>query len=216
MRRWRMSAGAGALAVLISLSTASPGAAQSEQGDVRVAPTPLQLADFELLDQDGHPFRFSQRKGGNALIFFGFTHCPDICPATLHKLKLLTDALRQDGGSAPAVIMISVDGDRDTPAALKAYLAPLSKDFIGLTGDRAHGPRDCSAIFQPCFSRDCRPTVPGTISSNTLRRSIWSMLKADCMPRFSTHPSSGCHEQFALWTRIGAVESCRVLATRDS
>ena len=135
MRRWRKSVGAGVLAVLISLSTASPGSAQSEQGEVRLAPTPLQLADFELLDQDGRPFRFSQRKGQNALIYFGFTHCPDICPATLHKLKLLTDALRQDGGSAPAVIMISVDGDRDTPAAMKAYLAPLSKDFIGLTGD---------------------------------------------------------------------------------
>jgi protein SCO1 len=135
MRRWRMSAGAGALAVLISLSTASSGAAQSEQSDVRLAPTPLEVADFELLDQHGHPFRFSERKGRNALIYFGFTHCPDICPATLHKLKLLTDALRRDGGATPGVIMISVDGDRDTPAAVKAYLARISKDFIGLTGD---------------------------------------------------------------------------------
>jgi protein SCO1 len=137
-----MSAGASAAAVLISFSTASPGEVQSEQGEVRVAPTPVQLADFELIDQNGHPFRFSERKGANALVFFGFAHCPDICPATLYKLKLLTDTLRQDGGSAPAVIMISVDGDRDTPAALKAYLAPLSKDFIGLTGD----PRTVRAI----------------------------------------------------------------------
>jgi protein SCO1 len=137
-----MSAGASAAAVLISFSTASPGEVQSEQGEVRVAPTPVQLADFELIDQNGHPFRLSERKGANALIFFGFAHCPDICPATLYKLKLLTDTLRQDGGSAPAVIMISVDGDRDTPAALKAYLAPLSKDFIGLTGD----PRTVRAI----------------------------------------------------------------------
>jgi len=141
MRRWRVSVGAGTLAVLISLS-ASPGAAQAGQDDVELAPTPLQLADFKLLDQDGHPFQFSQRKGGSALIYFGFTQCPDICPATLYKLKLLTDALRQDGGPAPVVIMISVDGDRDTPAALKTYLAPLSKNFIGLTGD----PRTVRAI----------------------------------------------------------------------
>jgi protein SCO1/2 len=141
MHRWRASVGAGALAALIALS-AAVATAQSKGGDVELAPTPLQLADFELLDQNGHPFRFSQRKGGNALVFFGFTNCPDICPATLYKLKLLTQALRQDGGSAPAVIMISVDGDRDTPAALKAYLAPLAKDFIGLTGD----PRAVRAI----------------------------------------------------------------------
>jgi protein SCO1/2 len=150
MRGWRMGVAACALAILNSLSAASPGVAQSEQGAVRVAPTPLQLAYFELLDQDGHPFRFSQRKGAAALVFFGFTHCPDVCPTTLHKLKLLTDALRQAGGSAPAVIMISVDGDRDTPAALKAYLALLSKDFIGLTGD-ARQVRAIAADFSAVF-----------------------------------------------------------------
>jgi protein SCO1 len=158
-----MSVGASAAAALISFSTASPGEVQSEQGEVRVAPTPVQLADFELLDQDGHPFRFSQRKGGNALIFFGFTHCPDICPATLYKLKLLTDKLRQDGGSVPAVIMISVDGDRDTPAALKAYLAPLSKDFIGLTGD-PRTVRGIAANFSAVFFKG----LPADNSGNYL------------------------------------------------
>jgi protein SCO1 len=150
LRRVRMSAGASAAAVLISFSTASPGEVQSDQGEVRVAPTPVQLADFELIDQNAHPFRLSERKGANALVFFGFAHCPDICPATLYRLKLVIDTLRRDGGSAPAVIMISVDGDRDTPAALKAYLAPLSKDFIGLTGDprTVRGiARNFSAVF---------------------------------------------------------------------
>ncbi|MFL6575504.1 MAG: SCO family protein [Povalibacter sp.] len=132
------------------MSTSSSGAAQSEQNDVRLAPTPLEIADFELLDQHGHPFRFSERKARSALIYFGFAHCPDICPVTLHKLKLLTESLRQAGGSMPDVIMISVDGDRDTPAAVKAYLEPISKDFIGLTGDvltvRAIA-RNFSAVF---------------------------------------------------------------------
>ncbi len=62
------------------------------------------------------------------------THCPDVCPAALIRLR----ALHAAQGSAPGavkVVMISVDGERDTPAALKAYLAPLSPDFIGLTGD---------------------------------------------------------------------------------
>lgn len=53
----------------------------------------------------------------------------------MFKLKLLTDSLRDGGGPVPAVVMISVDGGRDTPAVMKAYLEPLSDQFIGLTGD---------------------------------------------------------------------------------
>lgn len=149
MHRGCMSACAPVLAVLISLSPAWSGDAQSEHA-VLLAPTPLEVADFKLLDQHGHHFRFRQRNGRHALIYFGFTHCPDICPATLHKLKLLTSALRQHGGTMPDVILISIDGDRDTPAAVKAYLALISKDFIGLTGDvrtvRAIA-RNFSAVF---------------------------------------------------------------------
>ena len=67
-------------------------------------------------------------------MFFGFTHCANICPATLGRLKSLHEAR---GGSLKAtrVVFVSVDGDRDTPARLKSYLAPLSPDFVGLTGD---------------------------------------------------------------------------------
>ena len=111
---------------------------------------PLEIADFELSDQHGQPFRFSERKARNALIYFGFTHCPDICPVTLHKLKLLTESIRQAGGSMPGIIMISVDGDRDTPAAVKAYLEPISKDFIGLTGD-VHAVRAIARNFSAVF-----------------------------------------------------------------
>ena len=151
-----MSASVRALAVLVSFAAASLSAAEPERSDVRVPPAPRQLADFELLDQDGQPFRFGQHQAA-ALVFFGFTHCPDVCPATLHKLRLVTDALRAPGGSAPAVIMISVDDGRDTPAALKSYLGAVSKDFIGLTGD----PRsvraiaaDFSAVFFKGLSAD--------------------------------------------------------------
>jgi protein SCO1/2 len=68
------------------------------------------------------------------LVFFGFTHCPSICPTTLARLRSLHAA--RDGALKQARIMlISVDGDRDTPERLKTYLAALSPDFIGLTGD---------------------------------------------------------------------------------
>ncbi len=101
---------------------------------VYVNPAPAPLTDFTLTDHTGKPRAFSSLNGKPALVFFGFTHCPDVCPQTLARLKALH--LARDGALKSArIVLISVDGERDTPAALKAYLAPLSPDFIGLTGD---------------------------------------------------------------------------------
>jgi len=101
---------------------------------VYVNPSPVPVADFTLTDQGGKPRAFSSLRGEPALVFFGFTHCPGVCPATLSRLKLLHEA--RDGALKSArVVLISVDGERDTPASLRAYLAPLSPDFVGLTGD---------------------------------------------------------------------------------
>jgi protein SCO1/2 len=101
---------------------------------VYVNPAPAPLADFTLTDQSGKPRAFSSLRGEPALVFFGFTHCANVCPMTMARLKALHGA---DGGKLKSarIVMISVDGDRDTPAAMKSYLAPLSRDFIGLTGD---------------------------------------------------------------------------------
>jgi protein SCO1/2 len=112
---------------------------------VTVLPAPKPIPDFELTDQNGRARRFTSLRGAPLLIFFGFTHCTDVCPAALTKLKLLHDA---DHGKLKAarVIMISVDGERDTPPVMKKYLAALSPDFIGLTGSpRAVG--DIAARF---------------------------------------------------------------------
>jgi protein SCO1/2 len=97
-------------------------------------PSPAPIADFTLTDHAGKPREFSSFRGKPALVFFGFTHCPDVCPQTLARLKALHHA-RNGALESAQVVLISVDGDRDTPAALKAYLAPLSPDFVGLTGD---------------------------------------------------------------------------------
>jgi protein SCO1/2 len=195
LRRARIGVGASA-AVLISLSTASYGEAQSEQGEVRLAPSPVQLADFELQDQDGRAFRFSERKGADALIFFGFIHCPDVCPATLSRLKLLTEALRKDRGSTPAVIMISVDGDRDAPAALKAHLAPLSKDFIGLTGD----PRTVRGIARN-FSAVFFKGLPGDNSGNYLVEHTSQVYLVDAQGRLHATFFDASVEQMARTVR---------------
>ena len=101
---------------------------------VYVNPEPAPIADFTLTDQDGKALAFSSLRGDPVLVFFGFTHCPSICPTTLARLKSL-HAARDGALKSARVVLISVDGDRDTPERLKSYLAPLSPDFIGLTGD---------------------------------------------------------------------------------
>ncbi len=101
---------------------------------VYVIPDPAPITDFTLTDQDGKPRAFSSLRGEPALVFFGFTHCPNVCPMTLGRLKLLHESGR--GALKPVrIVFVSVDGERDTPARLKSYLGPLSTDFIGLTGD---------------------------------------------------------------------------------
>jgi protein SCO1/2 len=126
------------LAVVIALASAIAAAGERaalpELPRVYVNPAPAPIADFTLTDQHGKPRSFSSLQGEPTLVFFGFTHCPHICPTALGRLKLLHEF--REGALKPAnVVLISVDGERDTPARLKSYLRPVSGDFIGLTGD---------------------------------------------------------------------------------
>ena len=108
---------------------------------IHLSPEPARIADFTLTDRHGKPLAFSSLRGEPALVFFGFTHCPAICPQALGRLKLLHES--HDGSLKPVrIVLISVDGARDTPARLKSWLAPLPADFIGLTGD----PEDTAEI----------------------------------------------------------------------
>jgi len=91
---------------------------------------------FHLEDQDGKPFSDANMKGRPYLIFFGFTHCPDICPTTLFDISQLLHHLGKDADRTGA-LFITVDPDRDTPAALKDYLSNFDPHLRGLTGDPA-------------------------------------------------------------------------------
>jgi protein SCO1/2 len=101
---------------------------------VRVLATPRQIADAELTDQEGNAFRLSELRGKAALVLFGFTNCPDVCPVGMERLRELHDSGSLADGDV-AYVMISVDGDRDTPAAMKAFLAKYAEEFIGLTAE---------------------------------------------------------------------------------
>src|SRR5271169_4338590 len=91
---------------------------------------------FRLEDQNGKPVSEADMKGRPFLVFFGFTHCPDICPTTLFEMSQVMKALGPDADRAGA-LFITVDPERDTPAALKDYLSNFDPHLRGLTGDQA-------------------------------------------------------------------------------
>ncbi len=89
---------------------------------------------FHLIDQNGKPFSDQDMKGRPYLVFFGYTHCPDICPTTLFEMSQLFRKLGPDASRAGA-LFITVDPERDTQAVMKAYLASFDPHLRGLTGD---------------------------------------------------------------------------------
>lgn len=95
--------------------------------------SPVPQPDFELTAADGSTFRLSQVEGKIALIFFGYTHCPDVCPLTLAKVKNALAGLSETEREQVQFIFISVDPERDTPEVLGRYLSNFGPDFIGLT-----------------------------------------------------------------------------------
>ncbi|MGI4812399.1 MAG: SCO family protein [Janthinobacterium lividum] len=92
---------------------------------------------FSLVADDGHPVTAEAYRGKIALVYFGYTHCPDVCPTTLAHL---TDVLRRMGSDARDVriLFISVDPQRDTPPVMHAYVDAFDAEHaVGLTGNDA-------------------------------------------------------------------------------
>ena len=91
---------------------------------------------FQLVDQDGKTVSDADMKGRPFLVFFGYTHCPDVCPTTLFEMSQMLHALGPDAGRI-GTLFITVDPERDTPAVLKDYLASFDPHLRGLTGGPA-------------------------------------------------------------------------------
>jgi protein SCO1/2 len=89
--------------------------------------------DFTLTDQNGKPVKDADFRGKLMLVFFGFTHCPEICPTTVSTLSKVMTALG-DKADKMAPVFISVDPKRDTPKVMKEYLANFDKRIVALTG----------------------------------------------------------------------------------
>jgi protein SCO1 len=91
---------------------------------------PRMISEFTMTDHLGNPVGLSNLKGGWSLLFFGFTTCPDICPTTLSVLNDAVSGLEEP----PAIVMVSVDPERDTPERLAQYVPAFNPDFVGYTG----------------------------------------------------------------------------------
>jgi protein SCO1 len=92
------------------------------------------LADFSLIDQRGQAFGPKNLRGRWSMLFFGYTNCPDFCPATLTTLAAMERRLKASGAAVrPQVIFMSVDAKRDTPQQLAKYVPYFDPEFIGLT-----------------------------------------------------------------------------------
>ena len=92
---------------------------------------PLENAPpLRLTDQDGRPFDLASLRGEPVLVFFGYTHCPDVCPATLADVRDALKLVDREVG----VVFVTIDPDRDDAAAMKQYVGYYQAGFIGLTG----------------------------------------------------------------------------------
>lgn len=115
----------GAALLLITRGTPVPQVATSGKA--------LIGGPFTLVDQSGKTVTDKDFRGRYMLVFFGFTHCPDVCPA---ELQVMADALGQLGPKAAEIlpVFITLDPERDTPEAVGAYVKNFGPNFVGLTG----------------------------------------------------------------------------------
>jgi protein SCO1 len=104
-------------------------------GGLRNVPAPAAIGGpFQLTDQAGQTVTEKNLQGRPTLIFFGFTHCPDICPTSLFEISEVLKAMGEDADRVNAYF-ISVDPERDTAAAMKDYLSSFDPHLKGLTGN---------------------------------------------------------------------------------
>lgn len=135
------------------LLTACDRTAPPQLSEGTLLPEARPIADFTLVRQDGTPFGRRNLEGHWSFVFFGYTHCPDICPTSLAMLAQVRKGLekRLPAQAMPQVIFVSVDPERDTPQQLAGFVPYFHPDFIGLTGEPEqirHFSRDVGIFYE--------------------------------------------------------------------
>ncbi len=127
-----------AIAVALGLWAGSSWLAPEPPPELKTAvmyPAPLTIPDFKLQQSDGKPFTAAELRGHWTIAFFGFTHCPDVCPTTLAAFKQVWSRLATAGKTAKVqFVFVSVDPERDSAEQLTRYVGFFNKEFIAATG----------------------------------------------------------------------------------
>lgn len=134
-----------------------PGAGGAPTGGLALPPGVTLGGAFSLVDQDGRAVTEANFAGRWMLAYFGFTHCPDVCPTELGTIAAALDAMGAAGeGVVP--VLFSIDPERDTPEALKDYVSRFHPRMIGLTGTPQQV-ADAARRFRVFFARVQRPDM---------------------------------------------------------
>ena len=114
-------------------------------------------ADFRLTDQNGKPRTLADFRGKAVVLFFGYTHCPDVCPTTMADIAQVLGRLGADAGKVQ-LLFITVDPERDKPEVLVKYVTAFHPSFLGLYGD-AQATAQAAKAFYVMYQK--QPTSSG-------------------------------------------------------
>jgi protein SCO1/2 len=118
--------------------------------------------ELNLTDHNGKPRTLADFRGKVVTVFFGFTHCPDVCPTTLAEMAQVVKELGPDGDKVQ-VLFVTVDPERDTPQVLKQYVPSFNPSFLGLYGDLEATTR-ATKEFKVYFQKQPAKTAGGSYS----------------------------------------------------
>jgi protein SCO1 len=142
------------LAGLIGGGSCSGGKDETTEFRGTLLSEPLAKADFTLTDTDGKPFRFrDQTDGFLTLLFFGYTHCPDVCPVHMANLAAVLKRFPYETRSRVRVVFVSTDPDRDSRERIREWLDGFSEGFIGLRGEASEIDRIQNLFALPAAAR---------------------------------------------------------------
>ncbi len=119
--------------VLVALAVLAAGCTRTESLRGQQVDPPRPVPDLSARDHRGGTFRLADQRGSAVVLFFGYTTCPDVCPATLARWKRVREQLGSDA-SRVRFVFVTVDPERDTAAKVKEYLELFSSEFVGLVG----------------------------------------------------------------------------------
>jgi len=96
---------------------------------------PMEIDNFELIDQNNEAFNKKSLEGGWTVLFFGYTNCPDVCPTTIYKLAEIKNGIKEDLPSANFnTVLVTLDPDRDSTERLDEYIGYFDETMLGVTG----------------------------------------------------------------------------------